>query len=128
MLSRLLGNAVKANLDEAHKELEQILIQGEQIQLAYKLVRDSIIFTNLRLILVNKQGITGKKVEFHSIPYKSVTHFSLETGGRFDLDADMKVWVSSTAEPISKKFKKGGNIVADIQGAIAYYVLNPPAK
>ena len=66
--------------------------------------------------------MTGKKVEYHSIPYKSVTHFSVETAGRFDMDAELKIWISGTSEPISKEFKKDKNIY-DVQKALATYVL-----
>ena len=33
---------------------------NENIDLAFKLVRDLIVFTDYRLIVVDKQGITGK--------------------------------------------------------------------
>ncbi len=33
----------------------------EQVELAFKLVRDLIIFTDRRMIIVDKQGMTGKK-------------------------------------------------------------------
>jgi len=53
------------------------------------------IFTNKRLILVDKQGITGKKIEYFSVVYKSISRFSIETAGNFDLDAELKIWISS---------------------------------
>ena len=39
----------------------------------------------------------------YSIPYKSITHFSIETAGHFDLDAELKIWISGTALPIEKQ-------------------------
>ncbi|ADC51838.1 MULTISPECIES: PH domain-containing protein [Alkalihalophilus] len=123
LLDGLMGNASEINLAEVEKELEVILIDGEKIERGYKLIRDLFIFTNARLILVDKQGVTGKKIEYHSIPYKSITHFSVETAGTFDLDAELKIWVSSTAEPIKKQFKKDKSIF-DVQKAIATYVMN----
>jgi hypothetical protein len=122
LLDGLMGNASEINLSEVEKELEIILIDGEVIEKGYKLVRDLFIFTNSRLILVDKQGVTGKKIEYHSVPYKSITHFSVETAGTFDLDAELKIWVSSTAEPLKKQFKKDKSIF-DVQKAIATYVL-----
>lgn len=80
-----------------------------------------MVFTDKRLILVDKQGVTGKKVEYHSIPYKSITHFSVESAGHFDLDAELKIWISGTNEPISKEFKKDKNIY-DVQRTLAKYV------
>ncbi|MDV2683714.1 PH domain-containing protein [Alkalihalophilus lindianensis] len=122
LLDGLMGNASEINLTEVEKELEVILIDGEVIEKGYKLIRDLFIFTNTRLIVVDKQGVTGKKIEYHSVPYKSITHFSVETAGTFDLDAELKIWVSSTAEPIKKQFKKDKSIF-DVQKAIATYVL-----
>lgn len=48
------------------------------------------MFTNKRLIFVDKQGFTGKKVEHMSVVYKSISRFSIETAGSFDLDAELK--------------------------------------
>ena len=68
------------------------------------------MFTSKRLLLVDKQGLSGKKVEYLSIPYKSITRFSVETAGTFDLDAELKIWVTGTPEPFKKQFTKGVNI------------------
>lgn len=112
-LNAILGNASTANKEEVTKELELLLAEGEEVDAAFKLVRDLIIFTDKRLMIVDKQGITGKKVEYHSIPYKSISHFSVETAGRFDLDAELKIWISGAQTPaIDKQFKKDDNIYA----------------
>lgn len=112
-LNAILGNASTANKEEVTKELELLLAEGEEVDAAFKLVRDLIIFTNKRLMIVDKQGITGKKVEYHSIPYKSISHFSVETAGRFDLDAELKIWISGAQTPaIDKQFKKDDSIYA----------------
>ena len=55
------------------------------------MIRDLFVFTNKRLILVDKQGLTGNKVEYHSLPYRTITHSRVETAGHFDLDAELKV-------------------------------------
>ena len=64
----------------------------------------------------------GSKVEYHSIPYKSITHFSVETAGTFDLDAELKIWISSTTTPIQKQFNKKLSIY-EVQSVLASYVL-----
>ncbi len=109
VLKRLLGIAEIASLQEAHQEVASILIDQEKVEFAFKYIRDWIIFTNFRLIFVDKQGITGKKTEYHSIPYKSITHFSVETASTLDLDTDLKIWVSSKKEPFERKIQRGGN-------------------
>ncbi|MFB3161282.1 hypothetical protein F4694_000520 [Bacillus niacini] len=118
----MMGNASEVNPGEAQREFARILASEERIEKAYKLIRDLFIFTNKRLILVDKQGLTGKKVEYHSIPYKSITHFSIETAGSFDLDAELKIWISGNALPLQKQFNKNLNIY-ELQTVLAEYVL-----
>ncbi|WP_053365348.1 MULTISPECIES: PH domain-containing protein [Bacillaceae] len=121
-LDGLMGNASEVSLPEVQKEYAKVLAPGESIEKAYRLVRDMFIFTNRRLILVDKQGITGKKTEYHSIPYRSITHFSIETAGSFDLDAELKIWVSGSPMPLQKQFNKSLNIY-ELQSVLAAYVL-----
>jgi len=118
----LLGNASEVNISEINNEYAKIIGENENIERAYKLIRDMFIFTNKRLILVDKQGITGKKCEYHSIPYKSISHFSIETAGNFDLDAELKIYISGNPVPMQKKFNKSLNIYA-LQAILATYVL-----
>lgn len=120
----LIGNASEAKQREITKELEGVLIPNEEVDLAFKLVRDMIVFTNLRLIIVDKQGVTGKKASYKSLPYKSISRFSVETSGHFDLDAELKIWVSSGVEPAEAlQFRKDKNITA-VQQALAMAVLS----
>ena len=118
----LLGNASEVRIEDIKAEYTNILAQGERIEKAYKLLRDMFIFTDKRLILVDKQGLTGKKMECHSVPYRSITHFSIETAGNFDLDAELKIWISGQAVPIVKQFNKSLNIY-ELQSVLAQYVL-----
>lgn len=122
LINALLGTASEINAQELEQEFTPILVNGEQINAAYKVVRDLFVFTQHRLILADKQGITGKKVEYHSVPYKSISQFSVETAGRFDMDAELKIWISSSSTPITKEFKKGTDIVG-IQKTLATYIL-----
>lgn len=123
IFSSLLGNAGAVSLEELQKECGKLLVHGEDLELGFKLFRDVIIFTTKRLILVDKQGLTGSKVEYKSVPYKSISRFSVETAGTFDLDAELKIWISSEQLPsISKQFNKSVNVY-DVHRVLATYVL-----
>ena len=121
-LDGLLGNASQVDATKLEAEFSKVLAGGERIEKAYQLIRDLFIFTDKRLILVDKQGLTGSKVEYHSLPYRAITHFSIETGGHFDLDAELKVWVSGSSVPFQKKFNKRLSIY-EVQAVLASYVL-----
>jgi len=118
-LDGLMGNASTANKEDVAEELSRVLVDGEEVGVAFKLVRDLLIFTDKRLILVDKQGITAKKVEYHSIPYKSISHFSIETAGRFDLDAELKIWISGSELPAIEKLFRKDDSIYDIQKVLA---------
>lgn len=122
LLSGLMGNASEKNVKDIEQEFEKILAGGEQIERAFIVIRDLIVFTNKRLILVDKQGVTGKKVEYMSVPYSKINRFSVETAGHFDLDAELKIWLSGSQGPIQKEFRKDKSIY-EVQKALASYVL-----
>lgn len=122
LIDGVLGNASKIDPSKIQEEFSRILAPGERVEHAYQLIRDYFVFTDKRFVVVGKQGLTGSKVEYHSIPYKSITHFSIETGGTFDLDAELVIWISSTAEPIKKQFNKKLSIY-EVQAVLASYVL-----
>lgn len=115
-------NATEYSVEMAEKEFGRLLAPGERIEKAYRLIRDTFIFTDKRLILIDVQGITGKKVESHSIPYKSISHFSVESAGVMDLDAELKIYISGNMTPIEKTFSKNLNIY-EVQSVLAGYVL-----
>lgn len=122
LLDKVLGNAAEVDVAEIQSEFAPILATGESVVMAYQVVRDLFVFTDKRLVLVDKQGLTGKKVDYHSLPYKSITHFAVETAGHFDMDAELKLWISSLREPIVKELKKGTDVVG-VQKMLAEYVL-----
>jgi hypothetical protein len=123
LFSKFIGNAGAVSQEDLMKEYGKLLIIEEEIELGFKLIRDVFIFTNKRLILIDKQGLTGSKVEYKSVTYKSISRFSIETAGTFDLDAELKIWVSSEQLPsIRKQFNKSVNVY-DVHSVLATYVL-----
>ena len=122
MFQGLFGHAAEVDAKGLQRELDALLADGEQVIQAFKIMRDLFVFTDKRLLLIDKQGMTGKKAEYHSIPYKSISHFSVETAGTFDMDAELKIYISSNSTPIQREFKRGTDITG-VQKTLAKYVL-----
>ncbi|NHE57828.1 PH domain-containing protein [Cyclobacterium plantarum] len=123
IFNSILGNAGAVNKESLQRDFGRILTAEEQIETGFKLFRDTFIFTNKRLVLVDKQGLTGRKSEYLSLPYKSISRFSIETSGTFDLDAELKIWISSDPQPaVSKKFNKSVDVY-EVQKLLAGFVL-----
>lgn len=121
LFSGMLGLSSEADAEKVETELRKILIDGETVEVAYQLVRDLTVLTDRRIILVDKQGITGKKTEYVSIPYKSIVKFSVETAGHFDMDADVTLWLSSHREPTTLELRKSGD-VSELMRTLAGHV------
>ncbi|MEH6679698.1 MAG: PH domain-containing protein [Sediminicola sp.] len=123
LFNKLLGNASGISSEKLNDKYGMLLTDHEQVELGFTLFRDVFMFTNKRLILIDVQGITGSKTSFLSLPYKSISRFSLETAGTFDLDAELKIWISSEDIPsVSKKFNKSINVY-EVQKYLAGKVL-----
>lgn len=71
-----------------------LLVAGEEVRQAYKAVRDSVVFTNKRIITINVQGVVGKKVDYTSLPYTRIQAFSVESAGLIDLESELELWFS----------------------------------
>ncbi len=106
LFDTLLGNASETDVAAVQEELAPVMGSSEQVVAAYRLVRDLTVFTTSRLMLIDKQGLTGRKVNYHSIPYRAITQFMVETAGRFDADSELKIWVSGQAAPVEVELSK----------------------
>ena len=77
------------------------LADGEDIEFAAKTRRDLLIFTDRRVVMTDTQGMIRKKTEYHSILYRSLSPWSVESRSRGLFDgADLKLWISSQQEPL----------------------------
>lgn len=121
LLDGVLGNASRIDNAEATEEYGRLLSDGEQIHAAYRLIRDGLLLTSTRLILINKQGISGKKVKYRSVPYRSITTFEVENAGKYDLDAELRVWVPGRVDAFGITFSRGVDVF-EAQALLARFV------
>ena len=95
--------------EENKSKIEDILVDGEEIDLAYSHARDKVWFTSKRIIAMDVQGFTGSKKKYRSFPYSKISSFSIESAGTFDGDSDFKIWLSGVGV-FEIKFRKSLNI------------------
>jgi hypothetical protein len=76
---------------------EQPILQGcEDVELAFRGRRDMLLFTTKRVIFVDVKGFMGlgKKVEYTSLPYSTITSFSVRSAGSWaDKDSELCLWL-----------------------------------
>ena len=98
-----------------------LLLDDEMIVAAYKAIRDAVVFTNKRVIAMNVQGLTGKKVDYTSLPYSKVQAYSVETAGTFDLDCELDLFYSGLG---NVRFELNGNCdIVALSRIISSYIL-----
>lgn len=102
-------------------ELQPLLVDGEDVLLAFKGMRDSVVFTTKRLISINVQGLTGKKRDYSSLPLNRIQAWSVETAGTFDLDSELDLWFSGLGR-VRLEFK-GSVDIRQISQIIGNHVL-----
>ncbi len=102
-------------------DVQLLLVQGEQAVAAYRTFRDTAIFTNMRLIVRDAQGMTGKKVEIYSLPYSRIDMWSSENAGTLDWNSELEMW--TRAGHIKVKLGKGID-VRKLDNLIAHMVLH----
>ena len=118
LLSALTGNVGDVSPEDVTRDLGILLVDGERVEVAFRGVRDMHVFTDRRIIVVDRQGLRGKKVEYVSVPYRAVVRFSTENAGTFDMDSEVRIWATGFAEPISIELARGANL-AGLQQALA---------
>ncbi len=97
------------DLAQVRGELDGMLVENEVLHLTFKGLRDSVTFTNRRVVALNVQGITGKKRDYTSLPYSRVQAFSVETAGTLDLDSELVMWFSGVGR-VKLEFARGVDI------------------
>ncbi|WP_315008275.1 PH domain-containing protein [uncultured Granulicatella sp.] len=101
-------------------DVQELLINGEVAERAFRTVRDVAIFTNKRLIVKDVQGLTGSKVEIYSLPYSSVHMWSTENAGMLDFTSEVELW--TRAGNIKIQLKRDINI-RSFERLLAEYIL-----
>ncbi len=107
---RIRGCLSEADARWIREECEHLLGEDEVVDCVSRLDDDIILFTEWRLLIVDKDRLRGKKVEYVSLPYHAIVRFSVEAVGTLDLDAEMRIWTAGAMDPIRMQFARAVNV------------------
>jgi hypothetical protein len=69
-----------------------LLLKDERVIMAFEAGRDTVIFTNLRIMDLDVRGLSCQKIKYTSIPYSSIRAFKVESAGTWDRDAELAIY------------------------------------
>ena len=113
--SNSVFNLKPINVEEVRKEVDGLLIGGEQIEFAFQTVRDQLIFTNKRIM--------GKRKSFATMPYSKIQYFSIQTPGFLEMIPDSELYIMFTNGFTAKFEFKGAVDIGKIGRILSEYVL-----
>ena len=114
LFSGLFSNYSDVSIQELTEQYGCYLMPEETIRLGFKLIRDTFIITDDRLLFIDHQGATGRKTKVAYIHLDSIYEVSLETGGTGFDDSELIIhyitspyYKSNNLQVASYKFEFG---------------------
>ena len=96
LIQGMMGNFSEITPEKLTNDYGMYLMEGETIHTGFVLIRDIVIFTDKRIIDLDKQGMTGQKVRATSIYLDSIIYVSAETAGFGIDDSELNIeYISS---------------------------------
>jgi len=116
-------------LDAEFHNNTKILLDDEKVMMAFKAGRDLTLFTNLRIMMLDTQGLVGCKVEYTSVPYRSIHAYTVETAGMWDRDSELYLYTRNRwhLAKISMDFRSGKTDIMQIQKLLSGFVIGLPS-
>jgi hypothetical protein len=92
------------------------LIQGEVVHAAFASPTGSVLFTERRILLAQREHLLEEKIETSSWPYREVRHFSIQegSGGR----CTIRIWLGAEPQPLHLRAAEGSRL-AELQQLLA---------
>jgi len=92
------------------RELGGHLVEGETVHAAFASAVGAALFTQRRILLVQREHLLEEKVEATSWPWRELRHFALQesAGGR----AMLRLWLGDDPQPLHLRAASG----ADLRG------------
>jgi hypothetical protein len=123
LLSLFTTNSGVIESDKLIEDYQRILLNSEEIEVGFKIVEDTFIFTNRRLIFIEVRTGEESGTEYCSLPYSKINFFSVETKKAFAHKAILKIWLQGQEFPkIKKEFNKSVDVY-EVQKILAGHVI-----
>lgn len=110
-------NLKPIDVKSVRDDVNGLLVDGEEVCMAFQTIRDQLVFTNKRIITVELQGMTGKKKAFTTLPYSRIQYFTIQTPGFMELFPDSELFLAFT-NGFKARFEFKGQVDIGVVGRI----------
>ena len=76
------------------------LLEGEAVHEAFRASNTAVLFTERRILLIQRHTLLTERVETSSYPYRAIRHFSVLEGQPEESRSEIKIWLGSDAQPL----------------------------
>jgi len=119
-----VGHAVdKKEVEKQFKTNAPILQADEKVTQAFKAGRDYYVLTNKRVLVIDVQGLTGKRVEFASYPYKYIKGYSVKSAGTLSTSVKIAVMLDKAWGSVVEQSLDTSTDIFAVNGALATKLL-----
>ena len=115
------------NESEPTSILTEKLCGDEKPLICFSSIRDEMVMTEKRFLIADRKRVSGKKIKFISIPYSSITLYTVGMVGGLDLDAEILLNLRGNVK-IQLRFLRSRQIMHSIHKAYeiitSYFICN----
>ncbi|NLX63403.1 MAG: PH domain-containing protein [Clostridiaceae bacterium] len=112
---------------EPSETIREKLCGSETPLMCFSSFRDEMIMTEKRFLIADRKGFSGKKIRYISIPYSSITFYTVGIIGGLDLDAEILLNLRGNVK-IQLRFLRSKEIMQSIHKAYeiitSYFICN----
>jgi Bacterial PH domain len=88
------------------------LIDGEEVHAAFVSATGLLLFTEIRILIVQREHLIDERLETMSYPYRELRHFSITEGREAGTRCALRIWLGAEPQPLHLR----ANDAADLAG------------
>lgn len=88
------------------------LLAGELVHAAFVSTTGAILFTERRILIVQREHLLEERVETSSFPYREVKHFALLEGAAGAGRTAIRIWLGAEPQPLHLRANCGTGFAA----------------
>ncbi|HYW14732.1 MAG TPA: PH domain-containing protein [Allosphingosinicella sp.] len=86
------------------------LVAGETVHAAFVAPTGVILFSDRRIILVQREHLLEARIETSSWPYRTVRHFSIQEGEATESRSTIRIWLGDEPQPLHLRANPGTDL------------------